>query len=238
METQLPPPFQSPRELPSTSSVAEPTPLRSVRIPPEPLYASDKVFAKLATLSYLKNRAVISCFKNNPTLAFFQTRYLKAFAFKCGEEAYIAFRGTNNCHNWVTDFNAIPVGWPLRHRGFQRSWDALKPKIHKWLAKHRPSVMFLTGHSLGSAIATVAAYELSQATIAGDAIDFSGTDTRNGSIKSLAWGIRGVIGFGGPKVGGLFFGHCYRKRQAGPASNETLDARTKTYVMISYRFHS
>jgi hypothetical protein len=152
-----------PSELPLVSSVATPTSLsefaKTIAPRPEPLYArDDTVFAMLATLAYDKKVAE-RCFRRNPTLDFFETRHLQAFAVKKEDEAYIAFRGTDNCHNWLSDFNFILIGRPLRHRGFQRAWDALKPKVYEWLTKHKPSTIFVTGHSLGSAIATIAAYD-------------------------------------------------------------------------------
>jgi hypothetical protein len=84
-----------------------------------------------------------------------------------GIHTSIAFRGTADIRNWLTDldFEKVPVGKPVRvHRGFQRATDAILPLIRSRLghpADCRP--LIITGHSLGGALAKLAAYELQQA---------------------------------------------------------------------------
>jgi len=71
----------------------------------------------------------------------------------------LAFRGTDNIVDWVTDAKAILVrcnGYPGKvHWGFARDYRA----IHEWCAatlKDISGSVYLAGHSLGGALATLA----------------------------------------------------------------------------------
>lgn len=97
----------------------------------------------------------------------------------------IAVRGTEpaDLGNWLTDFDAIP--WPcfglgMLHRGFLDAALALLPGVLAGVDTHQ-QVPFLTGHSLGGAIAQA---------IAGLLV------ARHGLVPP------GVMGFGSPRVGG------------------------------------
>ena len=74
----------------------------------------------------------------------------------------LAFRGTNELADWLDNLNAFPekILFGEFHRGFVRSVDDVwAPLFNKYLElrvqKKRP--MFLTGHSLGGAMAAIAA---------------------------------------------------------------------------------
>jgi hypothetical protein len=69
----------------------------------------------------------------------------------------IAFPGTDNAACWVTDLNAVPVSVPgvgEVHRGFQQAWEAISLPV---LAAVAGQPVTLIGHSLGAAIALLAA---------------------------------------------------------------------------------
>lgn len=76
----------------------------------------------------------------------------------------IAFRGTNN--RKVTDYLADADLWPHMdgkswvHRGFKRRAEWLIPGIIRYINKHPDKSIYITGHSMGGAMALYTAYEL------------------------------------------------------------------------------
>jgi triacylglycerol lipase len=75
----------------------------------------------------------------------------------------VAFPGTDNADGWSADFDAIPVqvqGMGDVHRGFWHSWEAIAPAV---LAQIGDKPVTLVGHSLGAALAIMAAATLTLA---------------------------------------------------------------------------
>lgn len=76
--------------------------------------------------------------------------------------AALVLRGTNDPRDWLTNFNAIPNGWAkggLVHKGFAKALDLVWDKVKASLETNVPSdcPLFIAGHSLGAALATLAA---------------------------------------------------------------------------------
>jgi triacylglycerol lipase len=101
------------------------------------------------------------------------------------ETMVIAFRGTDDLQDWRTNFNIVPdpsAAWV--HSGFKQALDTLWEDLISIVQREsKQRSIFLTGHSLGGAIATLAAVRLES----------------NGSH------VTGLYTFGQPPVGGERF---------------------------------
>lgn len=105
-------------------------------------------------------------------------------AVRFGNIWFILFRGSHDISNWINDFQIgvtdIPRQWvgdatrfenvcskPRCHRGFLKVWQTLKPELLRKLetknvrAGESTHKIFFSGHSLGAASCTIAAWEMS-----------------------------------------------------------------------------
>jgi lipase (class 3) len=90
----------------------------------------------------------------------------QAFLATSGDYAVLAFRGTevSKKQDVITDITAsqIPVIEGGVHKGFQDAYNSVKDKIEVSLSSLPKMPIYVTGHSLGAALATVATQELEQ----------------------------------------------------------------------------
>lgn len=126
----------------------------------------------------------------------FQKESLWCFVAYTEQTLLIAFRGTELQNFWdsvqdlMTDFNFFPVSdgaGAKVHRGFlsaiESVWQELEAHVAS-LHAQKPRKIWLTGHSLGAALATLAADKLARET---------------------ALPVQGLYTFGSPRVGDLNF---------------------------------
>ncbi|MBF0284391.1 MAG: lipase family protein [Magnetococcales bacterium] len=114
----------------------------------------------------------------------------------------LSFRGTEaKLKDWETDFQAAFVPGPEGrvHRGFNRALEIVWPQVLNLLTplwnQDRARSYWITGHSLGGALATLAAARLRF--IEGDRP------------------MHGVYTFGSPRVGDKNFGEAYNRQLMG-----------------------
>ncbi|MEM0981514.1 MAG: lipase family protein, partial [Cyanobacteria bacterium P01_H01_bin.58] len=118
----------------------------------------------------------------------------QAFMFKKGPHIVLVFRGSQQVADWKTNFsfrlrpfavydeaNADDLPEGKVHRGFQDAWESIERRVvaqlRKWWTKE--SYFWVTGHSLGGALASLAATSL----------DYQG------------FKVNGLYTFGQPRVG-------------------------------------
>jgi len=98
----------------------------------------------------------------------------------------IAFRGSANLRDWLTDGTILRERLPDRaeiHLGFYTAYQSIADRILTSAAAKDGSPIYLTGHSLGGALAVLAAWHLARHFIH----------------------ITGIYTFGQPRVGDPFF---------------------------------
>ena len=131
-------------------------------------FANGLVTQRNMSIDFLKNILQKSGFKLLDTLNVMETQGFCCKRDVAGEPAYIvlAFRGTEKkVSDWLTDVNAIPIqqGSAKVHKGFHQAFAAVQSQVEAILnqadcqdenGKKLP--VFITGHSLGGALATLA----------------------------------------------------------------------------------
>lgn len=94
---------------------------------------------------------------------FFRARSMEAYIAVAGKTAIVAFRGTElGTADVIYDLKFISRsgGSGRFHAGFKDGFEALRPSLIRELRERRISTVWLTGHSLGGALAVVAACHL------------------------------------------------------------------------------
>lgn len=96
----------------------------------------------------------------------------------------IAFRGTNanEIADWFVNLDTLSIATPQgpMHRGFHNAYQLLRPQLLELLEQNNPRHVWVTGHSLGGALALACAYDLAE---------------------DMNYPLDGIITFGQPMIG-------------------------------------
>jgi triacylglycerol lipase len=90
------------------------------------------------------------------------------FIIESSDEVVVAFRGTSSTSDWLSDALATQIEYPyaknagLTHRGFTQIYQTARDQIMTSLRGTDPRKrLFVTGHSLGGALAVLCAMDMS-----------------------------------------------------------------------------
>ncbi|MFZ6723719.1 lipase family protein [Undibacterium sp. Ji49W] len=88
----------------------------------------------------------------------------QAFAVSSADDntSYLAFRGTqaDDMTDLITDIRFFPADWNGRgkvHSGFLASFQSIEKELDAWFRQCTANTVWICGHSLGAALATLAA---------------------------------------------------------------------------------
>lgn len=77
-----------------------------------------------------------------------------------GDEAVVAFRGTDDFADWFTNLDVALDAAGEVHRGFAAAYASLQDQLRRALRHRGVRQVWITGHSLGGAMAVIAALDL------------------------------------------------------------------------------
>jgi triacylglycerol lipase len=119
--------------------------------------------AKLSEMAYLDSEEAKVKAKElgYPSHKFFENKGAQCHAVWNKEDYVLAFRGTEptELSDLIADLNAIPRGamtYGLVHSGFRGEVDKIWDDIKNHQSNHTDKRFYITGHSLGGAMATIA----------------------------------------------------------------------------------
>ena len=166
--------------------------------------------AESALLAYWASADAIPIFE----AAGFQCEFITADGTDCyvasqGDFAVVAFRGTqpDQWEDIFADANILLVPWQTGrvHLGFKKAFDVIRPKLDPIVARLTGSrTLWFCGHSLGAALATLAADH------------YPGT--------------RGVCTLGSPRVGDSAFARAFNAKLSGKSFRYVNDHDVVTHV--------
>lgn len=118
--------------------------------------------AEFSRLAYCADRAVLDSSLDHvgfEPIAIFDRRGTEGFLARGPAFSVLAFRGSDDLRAWMTNLDAMPAPWRgggKAHRGFSEALEIVWPEVEAAL-KQAGSPLLFTGHSLGAALATLAA---------------------------------------------------------------------------------
>jgi hypothetical protein len=128
--------------------------------------------AKLASIAYAQPLSARKIFKKAGFTdnIYFDKDGAQAYGIEKNGIVFLAFRGTEPTQ--ASDLIADAKAWHKKsqyggsvHAGFRGEIDKLWPEIEEWIGKHQGKQIYVTGHSLGAAMSTIATSRLPAGTI-------------------------------------------------------------------------
>ena len=120
--------------------------------------------AMASRLAYEESAAVMSTAQDRWKMegcAFVEKDDTQCFVARTPGVVLIAFRGTESLGDWLADLNVLSTErtYGVVHRGFLSAFQAVEPQLRLLVSGFPDHDVVITGHSLGGALATVAAAE-------------------------------------------------------------------------------
>lgn len=114
--------------------------------------------------AYGSGAAVIDTVKNLwgvQSCEFFDVDDTQCFVAATDNVVLVAFRGTTSVQDWLADLNIFSTDRPYGtvHRGFRNAFAVVEPQLRAEVQKFAEKPVLITGHSLGGALAVIAAAE-------------------------------------------------------------------------------
>ena len=149
--------------------------------------------ARASESAYEEHSDWIDEFGPGNRITFFTCGQFRGLVGLLEKVAVLAFRGTQNIGNFLTDADTLFVSqspYPGRvHCGFAQAVEDVWPEVRRILGSpSRARPLWVTGHSLGGAMATLASVRLT----------------------SEGYKVRAVYTYGSPRVGDRIFRDSYR----------------------------
>lgn len=123
-----------------------------------------ELLASMSETSYLPPVDVDLAFRN---LGFKQVMpvvdsSMIGYVASADDVTVVVIRGTDNDVDWIVNLAVGSMQTPKGpiHKGFHNAYQPLKPQIVKLVKAAKPKHLWITGHSLGGALAVVCAYDL------------------------------------------------------------------------------
>ncbi len=88
--------------------------------------------------------------------AFICTQHIQAMVVAHQSTTAIVFRGTDELRDWLTNINTLPTSWLAGgkvHQGFKKDFETIAQQLTPYIT----TGLYFTGHSLGGALAQLAA---------------------------------------------------------------------------------
>lgn len=86
------------------------------------------------------------------------------YVVSVGDVAVVVFRGTDDPGDWLANLDRFIAKTPdgPAHRGFYSAYIPLSPQVDELVQASEAKLVWVTGHSLGGALAVLCGYELAQ----------------------------------------------------------------------------